>query len=803
MKWHEAPLLPLSAALALGIVLAAWATSAPGWLLAAGGLLLAVGACATAFGPDGTCESAATAVLLALAVVLGALRGATEQLPADHIARAKLASVVNVPVVKVEGRLAEEPVRWASGRTRLILDVDGFFDEADRRPASGRLQVTLYGETAAVGEGQRVSVELKLARPRGFRNPDAFDYPAFLRREGILLVGSGRAESLVPLTPDEPPWPVRVKRWAVAVIGAHLPETSAALLAGLILGEKTGLPAETDEAFRRAGVYHILAVSGFNVALLASSVFFVLSALGVSRRTTAVAAGVALVGFALVVGGQASVLRATVMGLLLLTAMLLDRESQLMNALALAALVLLVWRPSDLWDPGFQLSFAATAGIIYLTPSITSWLAARGWPAWLATAVAVSVGAQAAVTPVMLAHFNQLSLVGIVANLVVVPLAAVGTTLGMLALLVALASAAAADVLFQALWLALLALRAAVWAAAAVPAAMIHLPAPGWTAILSWCGLLVLMPVLDARRWTRVAAAGCLAAALALSIWPWVRPGDGRLRVTFLDVGQGDAILVELPEGPRLLVDGGPAGARRLDVGERVLAPFLWNRPALRLDAVAVSHSDPDHSGGLRAVLTRFRVGELWENGRWGPGSEETLRAAERSGACRRTLVAGQRMWLGSALVTVLNPDGTQSLDEPPPKGENEESLVLRLDWRGFSLLLTGDLGRPGEERVLASHAPVRALALKVGHHGSRFSSTDEFLAATRAAVAVISVGARNPFRHPTPEALGRLEAAGARIYRTDRDGAVVLETDGVTLWITRWASGTVERIDLDPERGT
>jgi len=402
VKWHEAPLLSLSAALALGIVLAAWATAAPGWLLAAGGLLLTVGACATAFGRDGTCEGAATAALLALAVVLGVLRGATERLPADHIARAMLAPVANVPIVKVEGRLTEDPVRWAPGRTRLILDVDGFFDGADRRPASGRLQVTLYGETAAVGEGQRVSVELKLARPRGFRNPGAFDYPAFLRREGILLVGSGRAESLVPLTPDEPPWPVRVKRWAVAAIGAHLPETSAALLAGLILGEKTGLPAETDEAFRRAGVYHILAVSGFNVALLASSVFFVLSALGVSRRTTAMAAGVALVGFALVVGGQASVLRATVMGLLLLAAMLLDRESQLMNALALAALVLLVWRPGDLWDPGFQLSFAATAGIIYLTPSITSWLAAKGWPAWLATAVAVSVGAQAAVTPVML-----------------------------------------------------------------------------------------------------------------------------------------------------------------------------------------------------------------------------------------------------------------------------------------------------------------------------------------------------------------------------------------------------------------
>jgi competence protein ComEC len=797
MKWHEAPLLPLSAALALGIVAAAWAAAAPSLLLAAGGLLLAVGACAAALGRYRPCEGAATAALLAVTCVLGTLRGATEPLPADHIARAEWA-----PVVLVEGRLAEEPVRWAPDRTRFLLDVDGLVDKTDRRPASGRLQVTLYGETAAVGEGQRVSVELKLSRPRGFRNPGGFDYPAFLRREGILLVGSGRAESLVPLTPDEPPWPVRVKRWAVAAIGAHLPESSAALLAGLILGEKTGLPPEADEAFRRAGVYHILAVSGFNVALLASSVFFVLTALGVSRRTTAVTAGAALVGFALVVGGQASVLRATVMGLLLLAAMLLDRESQLMNALALAALVLLAWRPGDLWDPGFQLSFAATAGIIYLAPSITSRLVSLGWPGWLATAVAVSVGAQAAVTPVMLTHFNQLSLVGIAANLVVVPLAAVATTLGMLALLVALASAVAADVFFQALWLVLLALRATVWAAAAVPAAMVHLPAPGWAAILAWSGTLALVPVLGARRWTRPAAAGCLAAALALSIWPWVKPGDGRLRVTFLDVGQGDAILVELPEGPRLLVDGGPAGARRLDVGERVVAPFLWNLPAARLDAIAVSHSDPDHSGGLRAVLTRFRVSELWENGRWGPGSEDTLRAAERSGACRRTLVAGQRIWLGSALVTVLNPDGTLSLDEPPPKGENEESLVLRLDWRGFSLLLTGDLGRPGEDRVLASRAPVRALALKVGHHGSRFSSTDDFLAATRAAVAVISVGARNPFRHPTPEALARLEAAGARIYRTDRDGAVILETDGVTLWITRWASGSVERLDLDPERG-
>jgi len=213
------------------------------------------------------------------------------------------------------------------------------------------------------------------------------------------------------------------------------------------------------------------------------------------------------------------------------------------------------------------------------------------------------------------------------------------------------------------------------------------------------------------------------------------------------------------------------------------------------LRSAAFCKSSNPNSSALLALAA------FWENGRWISGTEDTLRAVERSGACRRTLVAGQRLWLGSALLTVLNPDGTLPLDEPPPFGQNEESLVLRLDWRRVSLLLTGDLGAPGEAPLLASRAPVRSLVLKVGHHGSRYSSSGDFLEATRALLAVISVGARNSFGHPTPEALGRLEAAQARIYRTDRDGAVMLETDGRTMWVTRWASGAVDRFDLDPER--
>ncbi|HXJ77753.1 MAG TPA: DNA internalization-related competence protein ComEC/Rec2 [Candidatus Methylomirabilis sp.] len=783
--FESAPILPLAASFAGGIVAASW-ISAPALVfvaVAAMVLLLAV----VALG----CAYARLAALLLLAGVgsLGMLRGSAPALPPDHIARQRLPSVVSI-----EGRVSQEPNRWDADRVRVLLDVDAYHEGSDRRPAQGRVQLTIYGETEPLGEGQRIRAEVRLHRPIGFSNPGAFDYPAHLRREGILLVGSGRGDRVAPLTSDAPPWPLRMKRWAVATIRSQLPESSAALLSGLLLGERTALPAETDEAFRRAGVYHVLAVSGFNVALVASSVFASLALLGVPRRATALVAGVVLVGFALVVGGQPSVVRATAMGLLLLLSVLLERDSQVMNALCLSGLILLAWRPTDLWDPGFQLSFAATAGIIYLAAPMTSFLENHRLPHWLAAALAVSLAAQLPVTPIMLAHFNQLSLIGVAANLLVVPLAGPATTLGMLALLVHLVSEAAASLLFNTLWVLLIALRLVVWAAAAVPGAMVHLPAPSAAAVIAWCGALVLLPYLGARAWTRILASALAAAALGLSVWPWVSPGDGRLRVTFLDVGQGDATFVELPEGPRLLVDGGPGGARRFDVGERVLCPFLWNRPVHGLDVVALSHTDADHAGGLAAVLRNFPVREFWESGRWGAGGQDTWLALGSSHAARRILRDGQRLWVGNALVTVLNPDGQPS---PHP---NDDSLVLRLDWRGVSILLTGDLGALGEGRVLERAAPVRVLVLKVAHHGSRSSSSAAFLESSQPSFAIVSVGARNPFRHPTPEALERLRAIGGRVYRTDRDGAIIFETDGARLWVTRWARATTEVFDLDPE---
>jgi competence protein ComEC len=488
-------------------------------------------------------------------------------------------------------------------------------------------------------------------------------------------------------------------------------------------------------------------------------------AAGGGRRAAAASGIVAVLGFAAVVGPEPSVVRATIMAVLVLAAVLLDREASVTNSLALAALAILAARPGDLLDPGFQLSFAATAGIV-MAPI------PRGG---LAAALGVSLAAQLAVLPVTLVHFNQLSTIGIVANLAAVPLAGAATVLGLLAVAATAVGEVAAAAVFGAVWPVLLLLRAVAALAAAVPGAVIHLPAPGPAAVVAYASALGC--ALAAWHWrTRrvpcrafaAVAAPALLAAVVLAGLPILTRGDGRLRVTVLDVGQGDAIVVETPDGRVVVVDAGAGGPWRLDAGERAVAPFLWNRGVLALHATLTTHADIDHAGGMASLRRLFSVTERWDDA-----------AHPRS--------------LGGALLTPIAPD-------VPGGGRNDRATMLRVEFGLASVLLASDVEAAGERALLDAGVPLAATVLKVGHHGAATSSTAPFLAAVRPAVAVVSVGARNPYGHPDAGALARLAAVGARVYRTDRDGAVLVETDGRTLTVTRWRDRAVERFCLDPE---
>jgi competence protein ComEC len=759
LKWT--PLAPVAAAFGVGIAINSLA--GPEVFLVS--WLLAVAAC-LAFLAIGRTMAAAVGLLVGVAAT-GGLRGDQAPLPPDHVGHLGLPRTL-----RVEGRLAAEPRPWAPDRARLLVDAD----RVEGLPSSGRIQVATYGALPSLTEGQRVTATLRLHRATGFRNPGTYDYAAHLAREGIHVVATTRAESVTPLDDPPPRWPVRVRRESVKAMANALPPASAALLAGLLLGDRTDLPRDIDDAFRRAGVYHVLAVSGFNVAILAASVWALCRLVRLPHRPSAVIAIVVVIAFALVVGPEPSVLRAVLMAVLVLLASLLDRDASVTNSLALAALAILAVRPGDLFDPGFQLSFAATFGIVVAPLP-------RGM---IAAALGASAAAQAAVLPIALSHFNQLSTIGVVANLAVVPLAGVATVMGLVAVGLSFVSETIARVAFDAVWPVLLALRGVVMLAVRTPGAVVHLPAPGWLAVSCYVGGLAALLVWHrsrardgraarnprGRRIVLLLGIALVVLAVGLAAWPLVRPADGRLRLTILDVGQGDAIVVEMPDGRALLVDAGSGGPMRLDAGERVVAPFLWNRGILRLAGMAVTHDDSDHAGGTAAIRRLFSIGEEWtapnpprEPRRFGRAAIAPLPSTTAIGARR-----------------------------------NEAALVLRIEMGLASFLLASDIGVLRERELVASGARLDSTILKVAHHGSRSSTSTDLLRAVGPRLAAISVGARNPYGHPDAGVTGRLAAAGAEVYRTDRDGALIFETDGGTLTVTRWAAQRIERFCLDPE---
>jgi competence protein ComEC len=763
-----APLVPLAATFAAGVWLGL-RTPMPLWFLAPAGLAAGLGAEAL----RQRRLAAASAAALTLATLAGWARvSLPDPWPAITGLRAGAA--------RIEGLVSADP-ETDGPRTRLPLLLRAVTDEAGTRPAAGRLAVSLYGPPPTVRPADRVRLTVTLSEARPFRNPGTAEEAWTPMPRAAHFLAIARADSLERLPPEPGPWWFRLRLWVHAVVTAHLPPVSGALFEGLLMGERRWLPPTLLADFRAAGVFHILAISGFNVGLVAAAVFLLLRLVRLPARAAAALALVTLGAFATVVGGEPSVLRATVMASLVLAGQLLHRESGSWNSLAAALLALLAWEPGTLLDPGLQLSFAATAGILHVAPPLREALAQR-WPRPLAAAVAVSAGAQLAVTPPMLAHFGQVSLVGIGANLVVVPLAALVTTLGLLAVFVAVASDALAHLLFQSLWLCLLGLRLIVRAFALVPGAVIHAPPPPALAVVAAAGALLVAPhaARGRRRGTVLALTAFAVVATALGALP-----DGALRVLMLDVGQGDAIVVRGPDGQTLVVDTGGGGPGRADRGERVVLPVLRRLGVRRLRALAITHADPDHAGGIIGLLEGLGVDEVWIPAGTEAAWQPLLAAA---GVAQRPLARGDRAWLGPVLVTALHPP-RPGPGIVAPLDENNRSLVLRVDWGLGAVLLMGDAEAPAERDLLAAGLPLQASVLKVGHHGSRHASSAPFLAAVAPRLALISVGRRNPFGHPAPAALARLASAGAAVYRTDLDGAVEITTDGDRLRVQRWAN--------------
>jgi competence protein ComEC len=661
-------------------------------------------------------------------------------------------------------------------------------------PVAGRVRMTLHQYTTLL-PGDRLRVTGKLEAPPVF---EGFDYRAYLERQDIV------ATMLFPRLEAEG---VDASRWfarTTALLRSNvedalqraLPEPEAALAAGVAFGRDETLDPVVRDAFRDAGLAHVLAVSGSNVVVVAATVMAVATSF-VRRQWALVPAAVSVVAYVCLAGLEPSTVRAGVMAGIFLLGAALGRQQSGLAALGAAAILMTAIHPATAANVGFQLSLAATGGLMAFGPWIRSGLdiarqrlpLGAALPDVAVQVAAISLAATVSTLPVTWFTFERISLVGPLANIVVEPVFAVAFFASLVVGLGGLAWEPLGWAAGLAALYPLRLMRTAGETAASVPYAAVDLPRVGVdlavvagaalfaAALMAYRRYAPTVPPraprradLAARRVAFVAAGSCCAVAVtALSLLPLRTPGE--LLVDVLDVGQGDAILITTPRGHRLLVDGGPSGivlARQLGA----VMPH-WER---RIDAVLLTHAQEDHLAGLVDALRRYNVGETFET--HATNTTISYRLFEARSGQQTELAAGTSWEWDGVLFEVLWPPAGETA-----RNRNDLSIVLRVTYGEVRLLFTGDVERGAQAQLLAA-GTLGAHVVKVPHHGAATNAPGLF-DAVGAQVALISAGAGNRFGHPAQETLDSLVASGARVVRTDIHGRARVRTDGRSLRVS------------------
>ena len=721
--------------------------------------------------------------------------------------------------VRLEGRL-ERDARVTDYGAAFDLAVTRVGRAGERIAVTGGVRLSVGGERWAGRirdwrAGRRVRVSATLRPAPAFHNPGGGDQARRQALRGTALLGSVKSGLLVDVAA---PGPRRselaasgravVRRAVDRTVGRH-GERSAAIVTAILIGDREGLDPATTRRLQDGGVYHVIAISGGNIAILTGCLLFLGRLSGLRPRLRLAGVAACVLGYSALVGDEASVTRATTAAVIVLGARLLDHRTPPLNVLAATAAGVALASPLAVLDPGFLLTFGATLGIVLGAARVTAalWPGPDPPPAWAAAPLALfaaTLCAEAVLLPIGAALFGRVSLAGLVLNFAAIPLMTLTQLAGMAAVALLAVHPALGGAAGQAAHLAATGLVESTRLLDVWPWLVFRVPPPPPLALaVYYAALLVLFrrgPLPRARVAGRVAVA-------AVVVWivstPWRpplagRPRPGWMRVSVLDVGQADATLVQTPGGGAVLVDAGGSISPRSDTGGRVVVPALWSLGVRRLDAAVLTHGHPDHVAGLPAVLRDLPAARVWEGVPVpGDGRLEALRqAAEAVGARWGQVAAGERFELGGVSFEVLHPPAP---DWERVRVRNDDSVVLDVRFGDVAVLLPGDIGEEVEGGVAETLAPARFRVVKVPHHGSAGSSSRRLVAAARACVAIVSAGRANPFGHPAPAVTARYRDAGAVVLETGRDGAIVLETDGRHVEL-RTAAGRRWRYDARAE---
>lgn len=691
--------------------------------------------------------------------------------------------------------------------------------------------------------GQRIEFESRIRPTRNFQNPGAFDYQAYLARSSIYWTASVPAGGRLDVLPGRCGSRFVAAIFSLRTAALNQIERlyagnayATGMMEATLIGETKKLESVWTDHFRRTGTYHMLVIDGLHITVLAAFLLFLLRLCLLPEMATLTLTTCGAWLYALVSGGNAPAVRAAGGFTLYVIARYFYRRGRLLNLLCAAAILYLVADPGQLFESGFQLSFLAVAAIGALSMPVleatsTSYSRAltglseasrdphldpraaqfrlelrllaqtvqsciRMREAWVLACLGfaarvvfyayeiavVSTAIQLGVALPMAIYFHRISLTGFSANILAVPLLGLVVPAGFVAIFTGWRLPAVV-----AEWLLKAGESVANWHLRFEPNWRVPDP-PLWLGLSLSAALLLLAWSMRRSRALAWAAAIPVVALFGLVYLhpfpPRIQPHQ--LEMTAIDVGQGDSLLVSFPDSKLMLVDAGGVlsfgrnSAPQFDIGENVVSPYLWTRSIRKLDVVVSSHGHDDHARGLPAVIENFHPAELWTGATpKSPVWSDVLAKAREEHVKICPMQAGQTFQFGGARVEVLSPPADYTPGDVP---RNNDSLALRITYGGRSFLLTGDMEKPMEERLLSDVGPIRADVLKVAHHGSNTSSTDPFLDAVAPAFAVISDGYANPFKHPHPQVLLRLAAHRAGVYRTDQRGLITIRTDGTRL---------------------
>jgi competence protein ComEC len=797
--WHHRPLYSLLAGLISGVFL--------GTSMALSPLLIAILLLATAGvwwpWPYRHLQGCCRMLLVGLTLTHLSLSWQQRALPPNHIAH-HLPHLVRQRI-QIEGEL-DRPVDARHDRQYVFVRLQRLDGPHGWQAVVGRVRLKIHAIDVDLLPGDRIRVEqLRLHPIRNFENPGRFDFRTAMHRQGIYAIGGVSRPERVHLLQRPPQWRLdrALAQWRQHLlqhIRAHLPPPADAVLAAIVLGQRGALTPDIEHDFQAAGLAHLLVVSGLHVGFVVMASFVGFRTLCRYLRswaprswlpvwrptpTAALFSMTPLILYCSLVGWKVSTLRAAIMASSYLLAMAVSRHREPLQAVSLAAIIVLLFDPTALLALGFQLSFVAVTMIL-----LVGWRwplqDLSGWRRILYSGGLTTSAAFLGTIPLLAGTFHTIPLYSPLTNLILLPPISLLVPAGVMILLLTSLWPASASIAFAPLAPLLTGLTALTHHIAARPEALYHTATLPAAAVVGYYSLLMWVLLVPRQRFgqclRRSAFSLCALLILGGVAWDYVSSRPNRLRVTFLDVGTGDAILIQTPEGHNILVDGGGTYNGQFDIGARVVAPVLWQYHIGRFDLMALTHMHPNHARGLASLFQLFDAQHLLTNGSpiYADYLQDMIALATRRGTRLHTAQTGPRQWQwGRLQLRILSPPSPISPPAWQPPTENDRSLVLRLQYGQVRILLTGDI-QHATEQWLATHIDdLRADILQVAHHGSRTSTHPDFIQRVQPQAGIITAGSGNPYGHPHPSVLATLAQHNVRVFRTDRHGAITITSDG------------------------